>query len=99
MAKENEEENKTIEQITKSYEERIANREKEYLAEKEKMKADLEKEKKELIEKYNKEIAEIVSGRKQVEEVQNNDEENDKSFFDKQVELTKKKLGITKEEK
>lgn len=94
-----EEKKETIEQITKSYEEKIANREKEILEEKEKMKKQFEEEKKALTEKHNKEIAEIISGRKQVEEVQNNDEENDKSFFDKQVELTKKKLGITKEEK
>lgn len=94
-----EEKKETIEQITKSYEEKIANREKEILEEKEKMKKAFEEEKKALTEKHNKEIADIISGRKQVEEVQNNDEENDKSFFDKQVELTKKKLGITKEEK
>ena len=64
----------------------------------EKMKKDFENEKKALTEKYNQEIAEIISGRKAIEENQNDDEENDKSFFDKQVELTKKKLGITKEE-
>lgn len=93
------EENKTIEQITKAYEEKIANREKEIIAEKEKMKQDFENEKKALTEKHNQEIAEIISGRKAIEENQNDDEENDKSFFDKQVELTKKKLGITKEEK
>ena len=93
------EENKTIEQVTKAYEEKIANREKEIIAEKEKMKKDFENEKKALTEKYNQEIAEIISGRKAIEENQNDDEENDKSFFDKQVELTKKKLGITKEEK
>lgn len=91
--------NETIEQVTKSYEEKIAEREKEFIAEKEKMKEDFEKEKKDLKDKHNKEIAEIISGRKTIEEGHKKDEEeNDKSFFDKQVELTKKKLGITKGE-
>ena len=58
-----------------------------------------EEEKKKLIEQHNKDIAEIVRGRKTIEEVQNRDEENDKSFFDKQLELTRKNLGITKGEK
>ena len=98
------EENQTIKEITKSYEEKIANREKEILQEKEQirneMKAEFEKEKKQIQETHNKEIADIIMGRKSAEQVQNNDEEeNDKSFFDKMVEETKKKLGITKEEK
>lgn len=93
-------EEKTIEIVTKEFEAKIAEREKEFLAEKEQMKKDFEKEKKDLEEKHNKDIAEIVRGRKSVEDVQKKDEENDdKSFFDKQVEETKKKLGITKGEK
>ena len=72
---------------------------KEFLVEKEQMKKDFEEEKKKLIEQHNKDIAEIVRGRKTIEEVQNKDEENDKSFFDKQLELTRKNLGITKGEK
>ena len=95
-----EKQNQTIEQITKSYEEKIANREKEVLQEKEQMKEEFEKEKKQIQEQHNKEIADIIMGRKTAQEVQNNDEEeNDKSFFDKMVEETKKKLGITKGEK
>ena len=94
------EDNKTIETITQEYEQRIADREKEFIAEKEKMKQDFDKEKKDLQEQHNKEIAEIVRGRKSIEEVQEKDKENDeKSFFDKTVEETKKKLGITKGEK
>ena len=93
------EQQETIEQITKSYEEKIAQREKEVLLEKEQMKKDFEEEKKKLIEQHNKDIAEIIRGRKTIEEVQNRDEENDKSFFDKQLELTRKNLGITKGEK
>lgn len=90
-------ENETIETITKSYEEKIAEREKEFLAEKEKMKEDFEKEKanalKELTEKHNKEIADIILGRKSAEEIVNQKgEESDKSFFDKAVENTKKIL-------
>lgn len=92
-------ENETIEQVTKSYEEKIAEREKEFLAEKEEMKKQFEKEKQELKEQHNKDIAEIVRGRKTIEEVQEKDEENDKSFFDKQVEQTRKNLGLTKGEK
>ena len=94
------EDNKTIETITQEYEQRIADREKEFIAEKEKMKQDFDKEKKDLQEQHNKEIAEIVRGRKSIEDVQQKDKENDeKSFFDKMVEETKKKLGITKGEK
>lgn len=94
------EDNKTIETITQEYEQRIADREKEFISEKEKMKQDFDKEKKDLQEQHNKEIAEIVRGRKSIEEVQQKDKENDeKSFFDKTVEETKKKLGITKGEK
>ncbi len=92
-------ENETIETITKSYEEKIANREKEILAEKEEMKKQFEKEKenalKEQKEKHNKEIADIVLGRKSAEEIISNkdkQENDEKSFFDKAVEDTKKKL-------
>ena len=93
--------NQTIEQITKSYEQKIAEREKQVLQEKEQIKKDMqaefEKEKKQIQETHNKEIADIIMGRKSAEQVQNNDEEeNDKSFFDKMVEETKKNLGITK---
>ena len=93
------EENQTIEQITKSYEEKIAEREKEFLVEKEQMKQQFEDEKKKMQEQHNKDIAEIVRGRKSLEEVQEKGEENDKSFFDKQVEQTRKNLGLTKGEK
>ena len=92
-------EEKTVETVVKEYEQKIADREKEFIAEKEKMKNDFEKEKKELTEQQNKEVAEIIRGRKSIENVQEKDEENDKSFFDKTVEETKKKLGITKGEK
>lgn len=97
-------ENETIETITKAYEEKIAQREKEILKEKEKMKEDFEKEKQkltqELNEKHNKDIADIITGRKSVEKVQDKEERNDeKSFFDKALDDTRKKLGITKEEK
>ena len=96
MAKED-----TIETITKSYEEKIANREKEILKEKEDLKKQMQeefvKEKKALQETHNREIADIIMGRKSAQEVQNNgEEENDKSFFDKMVEETKQNLGITK---
>lgn len=96
-----EKQNQTIEQITKSYEEKIAEREKEVLQEKEQIKKDMqaefEKEKKQIQETHNKEIADIIMGRKSAQEVQNNDEEeNDKSFFDRMVEETKQNLGITK---
>ena len=92
-------EEKTVETVVKEYEQKIADREKEFIAEKEKMKSDFEDEKKKLNEQHNKEVAEIIRGRKSIENVQEKDEENDKSFFDKTVEETKKKLGITKGEK
>lgn len=94
------EENKTVEQITKSYEEKIAQREKEILEEKKQLEEKHKKEIKELEEKHNKDIADIIMGRKEIKDVQKGDVENDdKSYFDKQVEETKKKLGITKGEK
>ena len=93
-------ENQTIDQITKSYEEKIAQREKEILEEKKQLEEKHKKEIKELEEKHNKDIADIITGRKEVNEIQKKEIENDdKSFFDKQVEETKKKLGITKGEK
>ena len=71
-----EEKKETIEQITKSYEEKIAEREKQVLQEKEQikkeMKEEFEKEKKQIQETHNKEIADIIMGRKSVEDVQNN---------------------------
>lgn len=93
----------TIETITRSYEEKIAEREKEVLKEKEELKKKLEEEKnkeiKEIKEQHNKEISDIILGRKKVEDVQNTDEkENDKSVFDKLVEKTKEKLGLKKGE-
>ena len=98
-----EKQNQTIEQITKSYEEKIAEREKQVLQEKEQIKKDMQaefdKEKKQIQETHNKEIADIIMGRKSAQEVQKSEEENDKSLFDKLVEETKQKLGITKGEK
>ena len=87
----------TIETITKSYEEKIAQREQEILKEKEELRKQFEKEKedalKEQQEKHNKEIADIILGRKSAEEISSNKgEENDKSFFDKAVENTREKL-------
>ena len=93
-------EKETIETITKSYEEKIANREKEFLKEKEDLKNQYEKEKVDALnkqkEEHNKEIADIVLGRKSVEEIQNKDKEknDEKSFFDKAVEDTKKKMKL-----
>ena len=89
----------TIETITKSYEEKIAEREKQILKEKEEMKKQFEKEKEDALakqkEEHNKEIADIILGRKSAEEVQNKDKENDeKSFFDKAVEKTKEKIKL-----
>lgn len=87
------EEKDTIETITRSYEEKIANREKEFLLEKEQLKKDYEEQQSKLIEQHNKEIADIILGRKSIENIQDNDEEeNDKSFFDIAVDNTKKKL-------
>ena len=86
----------TIETITKSYEEKIAEREKEFLKEKEELRQQLEKEKEDALklekEKHNKEIADIILGRKSAEEIQNKDMNDEKSFFDRAVENTKKNL-------
>lgn len=92
------EKNETIETITKSYEEKIAEREKQVLKEKEEMKKEFEVEKhnalKEQQEKHNKEIADIILGRKSAEEIQRKDMNDEKSFFDRAVEDTKKKLKL-----
>ncbi len=91
-------EKETIETITKSYEEKIANREKEILEEKNKMKEEYEKKLKEEKEKHQKDIADIILGRKDNEKVQEkekgekHDDDSEKSFFDKAVEDTKKIL-------
>ena len=90
------EKEQTVEQVTKLFEQKIAEREEEIKKEKEQMKEEFEKEKKRLEEEKNKAISDIILGRQQANEVQENDEENDKSFFDKQLEETKKILGITK---
>lgn len=90
------EKNETIETITKSYEEKIAQREKEFLKEKDDLKKQYETENanalKEEREKHNKEIADIILGRKSAQEVQNKDMNDEKSFFDIAVEKTKEKL-------
>ena len=88
----------TIETITKSYEEKIATREKEFLKEKENLiktiQEETDKKIKELKEQHNKEIADIILGRKDVSNINKETEkENDeKSFFETAVEKTKKKL-------
>lgn len=99
-----EKKNETIETLTKSYEEKIADIVRKDTENLNKVKSDYEKQISDLKEKHNKEISDIVLGRKSVEETEklnnsNKDNENDKSFFDRTVEETKKKLGITKGEK
>ncbi len=102
-----ENENQIIEQITKAYEEKIANREKEILKEKESIKNEMQeqfkKEKEELIAQHNKDIADIITGRKEYQDVQKKETEKqkneDKSFFEIALEKTREKLGITKGEK
>lgn len=88
----------TIETITKAYEEKIANREKEILQEKEDLRKQFDKELQDALQKqkeeHNKEIADIILGRKSVEEIQNKDANDEKSFFDKAVEDTKKKMNL-----
>ena len=94
------EENETIESITRAYEEKIANREKEILIEKEELKNKYEKEKEDALNnlkaEHNKDIADIILGRKSVEEIQNKDNKknDEKSFFDRAVEDTKKKINL-----
>lgn len=90
------ENNETIQEITKSYEEKIVNLEKEHQKEIQVIKDNFEVEKKKALDEqrviFNKEIADIILGRKEINEIQNKDEENDKSFFDIAVEKTKEKL-------
>ena len=92
-----EEENKTIETVTKSYEEKIIEIQKQHDLEIKQVKEQMEKEKEDAIksaeEKHNKELSDYILGRKQIEELKKdkkNDEE--KSFFENAVEKTKERL-------
>lgn len=90
------EENETIQTITKSYEEKIVELERQHQEQIKNLKVEMEKEKNDALksqrEDFNKELADVILGRKEINEIQNKDEENDKSFFDKAVENTRKKL-------
>ena len=92
------EENQTIQEITKSYEEKIVELQKQHQEEIKVVKDNAEKEKQKALEEqkiiHNKEIADIILGRKEISENQgqNEGQENDKSFFDKAIEKTKDKL-------
>ena len=88
----------TIETITKSYEEKLKKQEEDFKKEKEDLIKTFQEEKKkeidELTKKHHKEIADYILGRKVISEnKEETEKENDeKSFFDKAVEDTKKKL-------
>lgn len=95
MAKE-----ETIETITRAYEEKIVELNSQHEKEINLVKENAEKEKQvaiqEIEEKHRKELADFILGRKQIEELEKEtkkQEENDeKSFFDKAVERTKEKV-------
>ena len=86
----------TIAEITKSYEQKIVDLQKQHDLEIKAVKENAEKEKQKALEEqkaeHNKEIADIILGRKEISEIQEGQRETEKSFFDKAVEDTKKKL-------
>ena len=92
-------EKETVETITKAYEQKIIELQKQHEEEINVVKNQMEKEKQEEItklkEEHNKELADYILGRKQINELENdNKESEEKSFFDKAVEQTKQILGI-----
>ena len=92
------EQNETIQEITKSYEEKIVELEKKHQDEIKLIKENAEKEKQKALDEqkvqHNKEIADIILGRKEIGDInsQNEDEKNDKSYFEIAVEKTKEKV-------
>ena len=95
---EKENQKETIAEITRSYEQKIVELEKQHQEEIEKVKEEKDKEKelalKEQQDKHNKELSDYILGRKEIKELENDDIVEEKSFFDKGVESTKKLLGI-----
>ena len=93
MAKE-----ETIAEVTKTYEEKIIELEKQHQKEIETIKMEKDKEKEtalnELKEEHRKELADVILGRKEIKVLEEDEEPQEKSFFEKGVESTKKYLGI-----
>lgn len=81
------EEEKTIDVVVQEYEEKLQKQQEDY-----------EKKITELKETHNQEIRSIISGRKTPQEVGIEKEEEKKDFFTEEIEKTRKKLKIKKEE-
>lgn len=92
------EENQTVAEITKAYEQKIVDLQKQHQEELQLVKDNAEKEKQKALEEqkvvHNKEIADIILGRKEISEIEKGQSETEeKSFFDRAVEKTKEILG------
>lgn len=82
------EEEKTIDVVVQEYEDKITTLNSEHAEELKKLK-----------EEHAKEIRAIISGRKSIpENVGNQEEKEEKDFFTTEIEKTRKKLKIKKEE-
>ena len=93
MAEENKE---TVAEVTKAYEQKIIELQKQHEKEIQVVKENAQKEKEKALEEqktqFNKDLADVILGRKEISEIESNQNNDEKSYFDKAVEETKKKL-------
>ena len=89
-------ENQTVAEITKAYEQKIVELQKQHEKEIQVVKENAQKEKEKALEEqktqFNKDLADVILGRKEVSEIEKTQDSDEKSYFDKAVENTKKKL-------
>ena len=91
-----EENAETVAEITKAYEQKIVELQKQHEKEIQVVKDNAQKEKEKALEEqkvqFNKDLADVILGRKEINEIKENQDEDEKSYFDKAVEETKRKL-------
>ena len=89
-------ENQTVAEITKAYEQKIVELQKQHEKEIQVVKENAVKEKQKALEEqktqFNKDLADVILGRKEISEIEENQNEDEKSYFDKAVEKTKEIL-------
>ena len=89
-------ENQTVAEITKAYEQKIVELQKQHEKEIQVVKENAVKEKQKALEEqktqFNKDLADVILGRKEISEIEQNQNEDEQSYFDKAVEKTKEIL-------
>lgn len=89
-------ENQTVAEVTKAYEQKIIELQKQHEKEINVVKENAKKEKEKALEEqktqFNKDLADVILGRKEISEIEENQNEDEKSYFDKAVEKTKEIL-------